>query len=85
MAKITVTVEPSRVPMRVWLKARSDDGSYATIENILRMDAARLRNKLVEELTASGRWDEVIGEPVARLPKFAPRQNFPDPGPKGTR
>lgn len=73
MRTIRVTVEPSRVRRRVWLKAVDSEGNAEVLSNIPREDAARLRNKLLERLVASGLYDEVIGEPIKRFPDIATR------------
>lgn len=75
MRAIRVTVEPSRVPKRVWLKAVDSDGRAAKIvQNVPREDAVRARNQLLEQLVASGLYDVVIGEPVRKFPDTAPRK-----------
>jgi hypothetical protein len=72
---IRVTVEPSRVPKRVWLKAVDSDGRAAKIiQNIPREDAIRERNQLLDQLVQSGLYDEVIGEPVRKFPDVAERK-----------
>ena len=84
MAKITVTVYPSRVRKRVWLKAVDDQGNALVIENILRQDMVKLRNELVERLAASGKYDEVNGDPINFVPATEPRNpwtNYVDKDP----
>ena len=73
MAKITVTVYPSRVRKRVWLKAVDDQGNALVIDNILRQDMVKLRNELVERLAASGKYDEVTATPINFIPATEPR------------
>ena len=43
-------------------------GIRVIVDNIPREDATRQRNQLVELLVASGKYDEVIGEPIGEFP-----------------
>ena len=64
MRIIRVTVERTRVPRRVWLKAVDNQGHAEVIQNIPLEAAVGARNALIEKLTDSGLYDEVLGEPV---------------------
>lgn len=82
---IRVTVEPSRQTAgRALLKAVDSDGrARLIVENLLPGDACRARNELLEQLAASGRYDEVIGDVIEAMPQapikpWMRRQGEPD-------
>lgn len=71
---VRVTVEPSKSGVkRVWLKAVDSSGGART-HSIPREDAVRARNELVERLSATGEYDEVIGEAIGAFPEAEPRK-----------
>jgi hypothetical protein len=69
---IRVTLERSWTRRRVWLKAQDSDGTVEIIQNIPIEDATTLRNKLLDKLTASGLYDEVISDPIKAYPDPSP-------------
>ena len=73
MRSIRITIEPSRIRWRVWLKAVDNRGHAEVILNIPRWDVVRLRDKLFDKLIASGLYDEVTGDPIPEFPSTAPK------------
>jgi hypothetical protein len=68
---IRVTIERSWTRQRVWLKAVDSNGTVEIVQNIPAMDVVRLRNELLEKLTASGVYDEVTGDAIKAFPDKA--------------
>ena len=63
---LRITVELSRSPRRMWLKAVDNTGWVMLIRNIDAYFATDARNSLVERLVSTGQWDEITADPVPR-------------------
>ena len=63
---IRVTVKPSYLTAgRVRIEAVNDKGyAEVIVENILRGDATGERNRLLDELSSGGQYDEVTGDAI---------------------
>lgn len=61
--KVIVRIEYGR-RRRCWLKAIDSEGNVRLVQNIPKEAVFSERSKLLEELVASGLYEEVTGEPI---------------------
>jgi hypothetical protein len=61
---LRITVERSRTPRRMWLKAVDNTGLVILVRNIDVAFAADERNRLAEKLSDTGEFDEVLADTI---------------------
>ena len=73
MRTIHITVELSRSPRRMWIKAVENDGK-AIVLNVAADQALRERNRLIDRLIKGGEFDQVT---AGEIPKRGQAPRMP--------